>query len=167
MRYQLAVLALFDRLARNRKDAVSERMNRSLHGSIWIPYAIEVDGNVIRIFDAHCHRPVAERTSIIEYDRRWIEIERPLIIVGGELTLENTDLAFSETARFYEAPFQVKSNGGTLVIDDFGRQRVSPKDLLNRWIPAARAPRRLSNAAQRQKDRGAVRAARRLLDESR
>ena len=116
------------------KTAVSERMNRSLHGSIWIPYAIEVDGNVIRIFDAHCHRPVAERTSIIEYDRRWIEIERPLIIVGGELTLENTDLAFSETARFYEAPFQVKSNGGTLVIDDFGRQRVSPKDLLNRWI---------------------------------
>ena len=60
--------------------------------------------------------------------------ERPLIIVGGELTLDNTDLAWSETARFYEAPFQVKSNGGTLVIDDFGRQRVSPQDLLNRWI---------------------------------
>jgi hypothetical protein len=116
------------------KTAVSERMNSALFGSIWIPYAIEVDGNIIRVFDAHCHRPVAERSSIIEHDRRWIEIERPLIIVGGELTLENTDLAFSETARFYEAPFQVKSNGGTLVIDDFGRQRVSPRDLLNRWI---------------------------------
>src|SRR5215204_7476709 len=116
------------------KTAVSERMNQALFGSIWIPHAIEVDGNVIRIFDAHCHRPVPERTSIIEHDRRWIEIQRPLIIVGGELTLDNTDLAWSDTARFYEAPFQVKSNGGTLVIDDFGRQRVSPRDLLNRWI---------------------------------
>src|SRR5215208_2375830 len=116
------------------KTAVSERMNQALFGSIWIPHAIEVDGNIIRIFDAHCHRPVPERTSIIEYDRRWIEIQRPLIIVGGELTLDNTDLAWSDTARFYEAPFQVKSNGGTLVIDDFGRQRVSPRDLLNRWI---------------------------------
>jgi MoxR-like ATPase len=116
------------------KTAVSERMNNALFGSIWIPYAVEVDGNIIRIFDAHCHRPVAERQSLIEHDRRWIEIERPLIIVGGELTLDNTDLSFSQTARFYEAPFQVKSNGGTLVIDDFGRQRVAPQDLLNRWI---------------------------------
>ena len=116
------------------KTAVSERMNQALFGSIWIPYAIEVDGNIIRIFDAHCHRPAAERESIIEHDRRWIEIERPLIIVGGELTLDNTDLSWSETAKFYEAPFQVKSNGGTLVIDDFGRQRVAPQDLLNRWI---------------------------------
>jgi hypothetical protein len=78
--------------------------------------------------------PVVERSSAVEFDRRWIEIERPLIIVGGELTLENTDLTWSETAKFYEAPFQVKSNGGTLVIDDFGRQRVSPQELLNRWI---------------------------------
>src|SRR5678815_5906320 len=83
---------------------------------IWIPHAVEVDGNIIRIFDAHCHRPVAERQSIIEHDRRWIEIARPLIIVGGELTLDNTDLAWSETARFYEAPFQVKSNGGTCLL---------------------------------------------------
>lgn len=116
------------------KTAVSERMNQSLFGSIWIPYAIEVDGQVIRIFDAHCHRPVKQQDSLIEHDRRWIEIERPLIIVGGELTLDNTDLTWSESAKFYEAPFQVKSNGGTLVIDDFGRQRVSPTDLLNRWI---------------------------------
>src|SRR5689334_25125770 len=66
------------------KTAVSERINAALFGSIWIPHAIEVDGNIIRIFDAHCHHPVAERQSIIEHDRRWIEIERPLIIVGGE-----------------------------------------------------------------------------------
>jgi predicted ATPase with chaperone activity len=61
-------------------------------------------------------------------------IERPLVVVGGELTLENADLTWSEAAKFYEAPFQMKSNGGTLVIDDFGRQRVAPQDLLNRWI---------------------------------
>lgn len=116
------------------KTAVSERMNKALFGFIWIPYAIEIDGQVIRIFDSQCHRQVPEKTSALEHDRRWVEIERPLIIVGGELSLENTDLVWSETARFYEAPFQVKSNGGTLVIDDFGRQRVAPRDLLNRWI---------------------------------
>jgi hypothetical protein len=116
------------------KTAVSERMNAALFGSIWIPYAVEIDGQIVRIFDAHCHRAVPERDSAIEHDRRWVEIERPLIIVGGELTLANTDLTWSESAKFYEAPFQLKSNGGTLVIDDFGRQRVAPQDLLNRWI---------------------------------
>ena len=116
------------------KTAVSERMNSALAGTIWIPHAIEVDGQVIRIYDAHSHKAVKQQDSLIEHDRRWIEIERPLIIVGGELTLDNTDLTWSESAKFYEAPFQMKSNGGTLVIDDFGRQRVSPQDLLNRWI---------------------------------
>jgi hypothetical protein len=116
------------------KTAVSERMNSALSGSIWIPYAIEIDGQIIRIYDAHSHKAVPQHDSLIEHDRRWIEIERPLIIVGGELTLDNTDLTWSESAKFYEAPFQVKSNGGTLVIDDFGRQRVAPQDLLNRWI---------------------------------
>jgi hypothetical protein len=70
----------------------------------------------------------------IDFDRRWILIRRPLVVVGGELTLENADLTWSDAAKFYEAPFQMKSNGGTLVIDDFGRQRVAPQDLLNRWI---------------------------------
>lgn len=121
-------------LAGTGKTAVSERMNSALSGSIWIPYAIEIDNQVIRIYDAHNHRAVKQQDSLIEHDRRWIEIDRPLIIVGGELTLENTDLTWSESAKFYEAPFQMKSNGGTLVIDDFGRQRVSPTDLLNRWI---------------------------------
>lgn len=116
------------------KTAVSERMNSALTGSIWIPYAIEVDNQIIRVFDSHTHQPVARQDSILEHDRRWIEIERPLVMVGGELTLENTDLQWSDTARYYEAPFQMKSNGGTLVIDDFGRQRVQPHQLLNRWI---------------------------------
>ncbi len=116
------------------KTAISERMNTALFGFIWVPYAIEIDGQIIRLFDSHCHRQVPHKASAIEHDRRWVEIERPLIMVGGELTLQNTDLAWSDTAKFYEAPFQLKSNGGTLVIDDFGRQRVAARDLLNRWI---------------------------------
>ena len=121
-------------LAGTGKTAVSERMNAALTGTIWIPYSIEVDGQVIRIYDTHNHQAVKQQSSLIEHDRRWIEIERPLVIVAGELTLDNTDLTYSESAKFYEAPFQMKANGGTLVIDDFGRQRVSPTDLLNRWI---------------------------------
>lgn len=115
------------------KTAVSERVNAGLPGTIWIPYAIEVDGQVIRVFDSHNHRP-AERESILEHDRRWVCIERPLVIVGGELLLDDADLQWSAVSRFYEAPFQMKANGGTLVIDDFGRQRVEPHELLNRWI---------------------------------
>jgi len=115
------------------KTAISERANSALSGSLWIPYAVEIDGQVIRIFDEHCHQRVVDKTPH-EFDRRWIKIHRPLVVVGGELTLDNTDLVWSESSRFYEAPFQVKSNGGTLVIDELGRQRVSCHDLLNRWI---------------------------------
>ena len=115
------------------KTAISERMNAAISGSIWIPYAIEIDGQIIRIFDEHCHQKVEDKTPN-EFDRRWIKILRPMVVVGGELTLDNTDLVWSESSRFYEAPFQVKSNGGTLVIDELGRQRVSCNDLLNRWI---------------------------------
>lgn len=116
------------------KTAVSERMNAALFGFVWIPYAIEIDGQIIRIFDSFCHRTVPEKASAHEHDRRWVEIERPLIMVGGELTLENTNLTWSDTTKSYEAPFQIKSNCGTLVIDDFGRQAVASRDLLNRWI---------------------------------
>ncbi len=116
------------------KTAVAERINGALSGAIWIPYAIEIDGQIIRVFDNHCHRLAPEDEPSGGYDRRWALIKRPLVIVGGELTLENADLTWSESAKFYEAPFQIKSNGGTLVIDDFGRQRVAPQDLLNRWI---------------------------------
>lgn len=116
------------------KTAVAERINGALPGGIWIPYAVEIDGQIIRVFDSHCHRLAAKETTPVEYDRRWVLIDRPLVVVGGELTLENADLTWSDAAKFYEAPFQMKSNGGTLVIDDFGRQRVAPQDLLNRWI---------------------------------
>ena len=116
------------------KTAVAERINNALSGGIWIPFAVEIDGQIIRVFDSHCHRIASDEVTPVEYDRRWVFIERPLVVVGGELTLENADLTWSEAAKFYEAPFQMKSNGGTLVIDDFGRQRVAPQDLLNRWI---------------------------------
>lgn len=114
------------------KTAVSERINATIAGSIWIPYAVEAEGEIIRIYDPHCHTRVVE--TAVERDSRWVEIERPLIMVGSELTLENTGLWWSESGRFYDAPVQIKANGGTLVIDDFGRQRVDPRDLLNRWI---------------------------------
>lgn len=116
------------------KTAVAERINNALQGAIWIPYAVEIDGQIIRVFDSHCHEEMPADETPLDFDRRWVPIKRPLVVVGGELTLENADLTWSEAARFYEAPFQMKSNGGTLVIDDFGRQRVAPQDLLNRWI---------------------------------
>jgi MoxR-like ATPase len=116
------------------KTAVAERINGALDGAIWIPFAVEIDGQIIRVFDSHCHEQAADDVLPSDFDRRWILIKRPLVVVGGELTLENADLTWSESAKFYEAPFQMKSNGGTLVIDDFGRQRVAPQDLLNRWI---------------------------------
>ena len=114
------------------KTAVAERINSALAGSIWIPYAIESEGEIIRIYDPHCHRRVSEKPA--ERDSRWVEIERPMIMVGGELTLDNTALSWSESGRFYEAPVHIKANGGTLVIDDFGRQRIPAQELLNRWI---------------------------------
>jgi len=117
----------------NGKTTIATALHAAQHGEIWIPYAIEVDGQVIKVFDLHNHHAVPVK-DIGRYDERWIRIKRPIVIVGGEMTIETMDLIYSSTVRFYEAPFQMKSNGGTLVIDDFGRQRVDPHDLLNRWI---------------------------------
>jgi DNA-binding PadR family transcriptional regulator len=115
-----------------------------LQQNMWIPYAIYVDGQVIKMYDAnnHQHAPDdpanAPGTGALKgntrRDTRWVRIRRPFIVVGGELTLEGLDLVFDDTNKFYEAPFQVKANGGILLIDDFGRQLVRPRDLLNRWI---------------------------------
>ncbi len=116
------------------KTSVAERINNALQTPIWIPYAVAVDEHVINIFDAHNHDRTEDEGNFDVYDKRWLRIARPLIIVGGEMTLESADLTYNRAARYYEAPFQVKANCGTLVIDDFGRQRVEPEDLLNRWI---------------------------------
>ena len=114
------------------KTSAAIALHAALRGEIWVPYAIEVDGQVIRVFDPHVHHPVAPPEG--RYDKRWIKIRRPMVIVGGELTLESMDLIYAGNVNFYEAPFQIKANGGLLVIDDFGRQRMEPHDLLNRWI---------------------------------
>jgi len=119
----------------NGKTSVAERICRMMKGSIYIPYAVEIHGQIIKIYDQLDHHPAeggAKPPGV--YDRRWVYCKRPMVIVGGELTLNMLDLTYNESEKFYEAPFQLKSNGGMLLIDDFGRQLVHPKDLLNRWI---------------------------------
>ena len=117
--------------------------NLVLSQSMYIPYALYLDGQVIKVYDAVSHSLAPENdvtggTSALRpntrRDLRWVKIRRPFIVVGGELTLEGLDLVFDDTTKYYEAPFQVKANGGILLIDDFGRQQVRPRDLLNRWI---------------------------------
>ena len=117
----------------NGKTSVALALHSALTGEIWIPYAIEVDNQIIKMFDQHNHVQVEMRGND-GYDKRWIRIKPPLVVVGGEMTIETMDLIYSPTVRYYEAPFQMKANGGTLIIDDFGRQRIDPRDLLNRWI---------------------------------
>jgi predicted ATPase with chaperone activity len=127
--------------------SIGEYMN-SVGGSIHIPHAFVADGNVVTVFDPSLHvvddsptefgdeSDVAVRRLLSDgaLDQRWVKIRRPVIVVGGELTLDMLDLRFNKEANFYQAPIHFKANGGVFLIDDFGRQIVSPKDLLNRWI---------------------------------
>jgi predicted ATPase with chaperone activity len=117
------------------KTSIAERIASLLGDDLWLPEATEVDGHIIKIFDPATHRisPV-EQTRLNRADRRWVHCQRPVVISGGELTLDALDLRYSPTARFYEAPHQMRASGGMFLIDDFGRQQVSPRDLLNRWI---------------------------------
>jgi len=118
----------------NGKTTVAKLLHELNQGEIWIPHAIEVDGQVIKMYDPHNHHAVDDHDMPAWIDRRWVCIRRPLVIVGGELSIEAMDLIYTPNLRYYEAPFQLKANGGTLLIDDFGRQRVDPNDLVNRWI---------------------------------
>jgi hypothetical protein len=124
----------------NGKSVMGEGIGRVLGGDIYIPHALDVDGQIISVFDPVTHqaRERDDEHAIIRtddaVDGRWIRIRRPVITVGGELTLEMLDLRFNPLSAFYEAPLQVKANGGVLVVDDFGRQRVPARDLLNRWV---------------------------------
>lgn len=107
-----------------------------LPGNVMVPHAIYEDGQIIKLFDPETHRPIdiqEDKTAEV-VDKRWVRCHPPIVITGGELTLTDLDLAWSDTNRYYEAPLQLKANGGVLVIDDFGRQRMEPRDLLNRWI---------------------------------
>jgi hypothetical protein len=124
----------------NGKSVMGEGIGRVLGGDIYIPHALDVDGQIITMFDPVTHQARArdEEGSVIRsdyaVDGRWIRVSRPVITVGGELTLEMLDLRYGEMSSFYEAPVHLKANGGVLVVDDFGRQRVPARDLLNRWI---------------------------------
>ncbi len=126
----------------NGKTSVARAIgNLVLSQTMYVPYAIFVDGQVITMFDSVNHQLATEEDAGAQNGRmkgrkdlRWVKIRRPFIMVGGELTLTGLDLVFNDTLKFYEAPFQVKANGGILLIDDFGRQQVRPRDLLNRWI---------------------------------
>jgi hypothetical protein len=125
----------------NGKTVIAEGMGRSVGGDMYIPHAIEIDGSIITMYDPASHESLEaddpDPLSIIASaprDRRWVRIRRPVVMVGGELTLDMLDLTFNPITKFYEAPLQLKSNGGVFLVDDFGRQRMRPQELLNRWI---------------------------------
>jgi hypothetical protein len=125
----------------NGKTVIAQAIRNLLDGEIAIPHAIEIEGHIVRIFDPVSHEQIPDTSvstglvrSRFATDGRWVHCRRPMVMVGGELTLEALDLTYSQTGGFYGAPVQTKANGGVLVIDDFGRQRVPARDLLNRWI---------------------------------
>jgi predicted ATPase with chaperone activity len=129
----------------NGKTVMAESIGRMVLGAeMFVPYAVEMGGLVIKVFDEVNHQlapepvgtesPSNHGTGRLKYDSRWIRVKRPVVTVGGELTLETLDLVWDDVSKYYEAPFQMKANGGMFLIDDFGRQLVRPRDLLNRWV---------------------------------
>jgi predicted ATPase with chaperone activity len=132
----------------NGKSSIARRITKMLGGAVLIPYAIDIGGQTIRVYDPRVHSPLpdgpdgknrrsqelAQDAPERRRDQRWVVANRPLITVGGELTLEDLDLKYSPQTKFYLAPIQILANGGILVIDDFGRQKMRPDELLNRWI---------------------------------
>ncbi|HMO57225.1 MAG TPA: ATP-binding protein [Roseiflexaceae bacterium] len=119
----------------NGKTTIAERITHLMGDDIFVPYTVYADGAIIKQYDQIVHEPPKRPWSEDEpYDRRWVRISRPVVIVGGELTLEGLGLLFNAESRMYEAPFQMKANCGIFLIDDFGRQQVRVFDLLNRWI---------------------------------
>ncbi|MGI8981756.1 MAG: AAA family ATPase [Pirellulaceae bacterium] len=123
----------------NGKTSIAERVIRAVSQTIWVPRTITITGEIIRVFDPANHEEVAPDSSgnlleLSRYDRRWVQIKRPSIIVGGELRMEQLEVTSNSATGIIESPLQMKANGGALVVDDFGRQRMSTADLLNRWI---------------------------------
>ncbi|MBF8256860.1 MAG: putative ATPase, partial [Anaerolineales bacterium] len=128
----------------NGKTSIARAIgNMILQEDMYIPFAIDIDGQVVKLYDSvnHVLTPDDESSASgsgvkggAKTDARWVKVRRPFIIVGGELTMAGLDLVFDDVNKFYEAPFQMKANGGVFLIDDFGRQQVRPRDLLNRWI---------------------------------
>jgi hypothetical protein len=125
----------------NGKTALAEALFGLESTPIYLPYAIECQGNIIQLYDPIYHHKIEDEQSILSalstelpYDGRWFKCKRPFIVTGGELTLDMLDLSFNSHSKVYDAPFQLKSNNGIYLIDDFGRQKASPAEILNRWI---------------------------------
>jgi MoxR-like ATPase len=117
------------------KTSIANRISSVYKDYVWIPYAVEVDNQIITVFDPGVHRRRLE-SEIEDSDRRWVLCHRPCVVTGGELTAEMLELQFNPVSRYYSAPLQMKANNGIFVIDDFGRQRMRPQELLNRWMTA-------------------------------
>jgi predicted ATPase with chaperone activity len=132
----------------NGKTRIAELIARLASGTFFLPYAVDIDGQIMAVYDPVHHKAAPEPEpeedpsgegplwlrSVPDYDRRFVLVKRPVVITGGELTLDQLDLQYDRFTKMYQAPFQVKANGGVLIVDDFGRQRVPPHELLNRWI---------------------------------
>ncbi len=125
----------------NGKTALAEALFKVDTSPIYMPYAIECQGNIIQVYDPIYHQKLDENepeilslTKHSGYDRRWFRCKRPFIVTGGELTMEMLDLSYNKVSKVYDAPFQVKANNGIYLIDDFGRQKATPQEILNRWI---------------------------------
>ncbi|MEM0924566.1 MAG: AAA family ATPase [Planctomycetota bacterium] len=123
----------------NGKTSIAERVTGAFGKYVWIPRAVDIDGDILRVFDPMCHTLAMPEggSGLLDvggFDKRWVRIERPTIIAGGELTMDMLEVQCNSETNISEAPLQLKSNCGTLVIDDFGRQKMRVDELLNRWI---------------------------------
>ncbi len=127
----------------NGKTVISRALHDLLDGEIAIPHALEVEGSIVRVYDPVNHKAIPDSSGDADtgrldrgptFDRRWVRCRRPFVMVGGEFNLDSLSLSYSPATGFYRAPVQITANGGLLLIDDFGRQQCSPRDLLNRWI---------------------------------
>ncbi|MBK8189465.1 MAG: AAA family ATPase [Vampirovibrionales bacterium] len=120
----------------NGKTSIAERICRCFGDVIYLPKALLTDGQLIKLYDPQCHQAIETQTESLlpSYDQRWVLVQRPVVMVGGELTMESLEIKFNPILKISEAPLQLKANCGVFLIDDFGRQRISHEELLNRWI---------------------------------
>ena len=138
------------------KTTIAELLSKALsEDAVWVPYAIEIDGQIITVYDPTLHQRMAHMEPP-NHDERWVLCQRPSVMVGGELTIDMLDLQYNPGSKFYTGPVQMKANNGVLIIDDFGRQRVRPDELLNRWVVPLGSEDRLPHARRRTQDRNAL-----------
>jgi predicted ATPase with chaperone activity len=127
----------------NGKSSVARCIGSMFSNTVYVPHCVEIEGQIVKVFDPSIHEELAASQSgrIIEtdirqedFDHRWVACRRPVVITGGGFSLDMLDLRYNDASKFYEAPLHIKATGGTFVIDDFGRQLIGPKDILNRWM---------------------------------